>query len=164
MQWNHLRKSVKWVNISPVMLEKSLLWRHNELDVVSDHQPHDCLLNRLFSDRSKETSKFRVTDLCAGNSPGTGELPAQRASNAEDVSIWWRHHVMSKYRQTSCISCTESQHLNVSRLALQLSLPNPWKPGVKSRMRMWLELRRQAMLQINVIGQQFWSLIRCDLY
>ena len=40
----------------------------------------------------KETSKLRVTGLCAGNSPGTGEFPAQRASNAENVSIWWRHH------------------------------------------------------------------------
>ena len=27
-----------------------------------------------------------------GNSPVTGELPAQRASNAQNVSIWWRHH------------------------------------------------------------------------
>ena len=34
-----------------------------------------------------ETSKLRVTGLCEGNSPVTGELPAQRASNAENVSI-----------------------------------------------------------------------------
>ena len=27
-----------------------------------------------------------------GNSPETGEFPAQMASNAENVSIWWRHH------------------------------------------------------------------------
>ena len=33
-----------------------------------------------------------VTGLCAGNSPVPGELPAQMASNAENVSIWWRHH------------------------------------------------------------------------
>ena len=26
---------------------------------------------------------------------GTGEFPAQMASNAENVSIWWRHHVMA---------------------------------------------------------------------
>ena len=25
-----------------------------------------------------------------------GEFPAQRASNAENVSIWWRHHVMDE--------------------------------------------------------------------
>ena len=51
-------------------------------------------LNRLFQHRSKKTSKLRVTGLCAGNSPGTGEFPAQRASYAENVSIWWRHHAM----------------------------------------------------------------------
>ena len=28
------------------------------------------------------------------NSPVTGEFPAQMASDAENVSIWWRHHVM----------------------------------------------------------------------
>ena len=43
--------------------------------------------------RSKKTAKLRVTGLCEGNSPVTGEFPAQRASKAENVSIWWRHHV-----------------------------------------------------------------------
>ena len=66
--------------------------RHNEPDVVSNHQPHDCLLNCLFRHKSKKTSKRRVTGLCAGNSPVTGEFPAQRASNAKNVSIWWRHY------------------------------------------------------------------------
>ena len=49
-------------------------------------------LNRLFRSRSNKTSKLRVTCLCVGNSPGTGEFHTQRASNAENVSIWWRHH------------------------------------------------------------------------
>ena len=71
----------------------SLQWRQNERDGVSNSQPNDCLLNCLFRRGSKKTSKLRVTDLCAGNSPVTGEFPAQRASNAENVSIWWRHHV-----------------------------------------------------------------------
>ena len=70
----------------------TLHWRHNHHDGVSNHQPHGCLLNRLFWRRSKKTSKLRVTGLCARNSPGTDEFPAQRASNAENVSIWWRHH------------------------------------------------------------------------
>ena len=69
-----------------------LQWRHNGRDGVSNHQPHDCLLNRLFRCRSKKTSKLRVTGLCAGNSPVTGEFPAQSASYADDVPIWWRHH------------------------------------------------------------------------
>ena len=73
-----------------------LQWRHNGRDGVSNHQPHDSLLNRLFGRRSKKTSKFRVTGLCAGNSPVTGEFPAQMTSNAENVPIWWRHHGMIK--------------------------------------------------------------------
>ena len=65
---------------------------YNGRDGVSDGQPHDGLLNRLFRRRSKKTSKLRVAGLCAGNPTGTGEFTAQRASDAENVSIWWRHH------------------------------------------------------------------------
>ena len=86
-------------------LARSLQWRHNGHDSVSNHQPHDCLLNRLFGRRSKKTSKLRVTGLCAGNSPGTGEFRAQRASNAENVSIWWRHLVMSGNVCSPVIEC-----------------------------------------------------------
>ena len=46
----------------------------------------------FFRRRSKKTSKFRVTGLYVGNSPGTGEFPTQMACNTENVSIWWRHH------------------------------------------------------------------------
>ena len=35
---------------------KSFQWRHNERVGVSNHQPHDCLLNRLFKVQIKETS------------------------------------------------------------------------------------------------------------
>ena len=69
-----------------------LQWRHNERDGISNHDPHDCLLNRFFRRRSKTTSKLRVTGLCVWNSPVTGEFPGQRASNAENFSIGWRHH------------------------------------------------------------------------
>ena len=55
----------------------ALQWRHNDRDGVWNHQPHDCLLNRLFRRRSKKTSKLRVTGLCEGNSPVTGEFPAK---------------------------------------------------------------------------------------
>ena len=72
-----------------------LRWRRNGRDSDSNHQPHGCLLNGLFRRRSRKTSKLRVTGLCVENSPGTGEFPAQMASNAEDVSIWWRHHALS---------------------------------------------------------------------
>ena len=35
---------------------------------------------------------LRVTGLCKGNSPVTGEVPAQRASNSKNVSTWWPHN------------------------------------------------------------------------
>ena len=47
--------------------------------------------------RSKKTSKLRVTGLCEGNSPVAGEFPAKRARNAENVPIWWRHHVCIRW-------------------------------------------------------------------
>ena len=53
----------------------TLQWRHNGHDNVSNHQPHDYLLNRLFRRRSKNTSKLRVTGLCVGNSPGPVNSP-----------------------------------------------------------------------------------------
>ena len=37
----------------------TLQWRHNEHDGVSNHQPHDYLLNRLFKAQIKENSKNR---------------------------------------------------------------------------------------------------------
>ena len=84
----------------------SLRWRRNEHDGVSNHQPHHCLLNHLFGCRSNKTSKLRVTGLCAGNSPGTGEFPTQMASNAENVSIWWRHHGIIIDRVIRMFGCT----------------------------------------------------------
>ena len=78
-----------WVSYNSFALQ----WRHNGRDDVLNHRRLPvCLLNRVFWSRSKNTLKLHVTGLCAGNSPMTGEFPAQRASNAENVSIWWRHH------------------------------------------------------------------------
>ena len=70
----------------------TLQWRHYGCDGVQSPSSR-LLINRLFRRRSKKISKLRVTGLCEGNSPATGEFPTQRASNAENVSIWWRHRV-----------------------------------------------------------------------
>ena len=76
-----------------LMTSNPLQWRHNERHGISNHHCPDCLLNYLFRRRSKKTSNLRVTGLCEGNSPVTGEFPAQMASNADLFFIWWRHHV-----------------------------------------------------------------------
>ena len=95
-------------------------WRHNERVGASNQLRLDRLLNRLFRRRSKKTHKLRVTGLCEGNSPVTGDFPAQMASNAEIVSIWWRHHdylECSKHFYT-----TTSSNLNIPRASLLSSI------------------------------------------
>ena len=72
-----------------------LQWRHNERDGVSHHRRHVCLLNRLLRRKSKKTSKLRVTGLCEGNSPVTGEFPAHRPVTwkmfpFDDVTMLWQ--------------------------------------------------------------------------
>ena len=73
----------------------TLQWRHNGHDGVWNHQRRHCLLNRVFRRRSKKTPKLRITDLCLGNSPVTGEFPAQMAITRKmflfyDVTM--KHH------------------------------------------------------------------------
>ena len=70
----------------------TLQWRHSGRNDVTNRRRLDCYLNRLFRRKSKKTSKLRVNGLCEGNSPVTSKFPAQRASNAVNVYIWWRHH------------------------------------------------------------------------
>ena len=83
-------KSITWLTLFNGKTFHPLQWRRNGRYGVSNYQPHDCLLNRLFRRKSKKTPKLRVTGLCEGNSHVTGEFPAKRASTAENVSIWWR--------------------------------------------------------------------------
>ena len=49
--------------------------RHNERDGVQNRRRLHRLFNRLFKHKSKKISKLRVTGLCEGNSPVTGEFP-----------------------------------------------------------------------------------------
>ena len=67
-----------------------LLWRHNGAN-ASQITSLSVVYSTVYSGANQR--KRRVTGLCAGNSPETVEFPAQMASNAENVSIWWRHHV-----------------------------------------------------------------------
>ena len=57
----------------------------------------------------------------------------QGIKNHNDDSRWTLN---PNYHQTSDIRHTKPQKLNVSHLVLQLSFPNPLKPGVKSGMKM----------------------------
>ena len=72
----------------------SLEWRHNERHGVSNHQPHDCLLNRWFRRRSKQTSKVLFTGLWAGISPQKG-LVTRKVFPFDDVIMYQLWHAMN---------------------------------------------------------------------
>ena len=86
----------------------TLHWRHNEHDGVSNHQPHGCLLNRLFRRRSKKTSKLRVTGLCVGNSPGPVNSPhkgpvTRKMFPFDDVIMIESAHNISFHTHEACL-------------------------------------------------------------
>ena len=100
-QWlQHIQTCQMLIRVDPGLV-LSLQRRHYERGSVSNHRRLDCLLNRLCKRKSKKTSKLRVTGLCEGNPPVNGGFLSQRASNAENVSISWRHHVQSVYDMIS---------------------------------------------------------------
>ena len=75
-------------------------------DVILDSKASEItsltiVYSAVYLGADKKTSKLRVTGLCAENSPVTGEFPAQRAINAENVSIWCFHHVVYNDRHLS---------------------------------------------------------------
>ena len=70
----------------------TLQWRHNRHDSVSNHQPYDCLLT-VYSDADQRKNQSSASlAFVRGIDRGTGEFPAQMASNTENVSICWRLH------------------------------------------------------------------------
>ena len=79
--------------------------RHNECYVVSNHQPHDCLLNRLFRCISKKTSKLRVIGLCEGNAPHKGPV-TRKMLPFDDVIMWcWNQNIPGELAQYNGCSC-----------------------------------------------------------
>ena len=53
-QGKHMTRNTSNFTEQSTLCSTSLRWRHNGHDSVSNHQPHDCSLNRLFGRRSKK--------------------------------------------------------------------------------------------------------------
>ena len=70
----------------------SLPWRHNEHDGVSNHQPRNCLLNRLFRCRSRITSTLCVTGFCVG-----------KLFPFYDVIMLWQVFIWNHMLRSTCI-------------------------------------------------------------
>ena len=84
----HLENSHLWWRFA-------LQWGHNERDGVSNHQPHDCLLNRLFRHRSKKTSSFASLAFVRGihrwpvNSPHKGPIKRKMFPFDDIIMVSW---------------------------------------------------------------------------
>ena len=92
-----------------ILPNTALHWRHNDHGGVSSHQPHSCLLDRLFRRRSKKTSRFHVTGLCAGNSPGPVNSPhkgpvTRKMVPFDDVIMSWLClYLIHGHKQQYCL-------------------------------------------------------------
>ena len=89
----------------------SLTWHYSDviMSAIASQITSISIVYCWFRCRSKKTSKLHVKGRCAGNSSVTGEFPTQRASNTENVSIWWHHemkdrwHVLWNYPEVNVI-------------------------------------------------------------
>ena len=82
---------------------------------------------------------------------GTGEFPAQMASNAENVSIWWRHHDNVAILSSSHHCCPFFNHV--------YSIIHFW--SLNSLLRPWLSCFTNSIADhhIEITLQQIFNLI-----
>ena len=71
--------------------------RSHEHHAISDHKPPKCLFDSLCRLTSKKHHRSTLLALCEGNPSATSGFPSQCMSNAESVSILWRHYVVQMY-------------------------------------------------------------------
>ena len=154
-------KSLQWfedlVSADFIYMYLTLQWRYNGCDGVSNHQPHNCLLNRIFKRRSKKTSKLLVTGLYVGNSPETCEFPAQRASNAENVSIWWCHHVIFKWVAGTMITSSNGSIFHITDPLCGKFTDHWWTPLTRaSDAELWCFLWSAPEQSIEKTTEPLW--------
>ena len=105
-------------------------------------------LQTLLLLRSKfQPTAIRITQDMV-NMASMHSMPRQRTCQATTEMNQSNYLQTHSKRHTKC-----EKNLNVARLVLQLSLPNPLKLGVNLRMKMQLEQHLQAMLQLHLSDQ-----------
>ena len=123
--------------------------------------------------RSKKISKLRVTGLCEGNLPVTGEFLTQRDCNSENVSIWWRRHVESGLvrrpgSNPSTVPVSEQvvRAIRCNVILRQLSVKRmelwQWNTTASSKHRRIIEEKHVSGAGANdYISQYLWDVITC---
>ena len=142
----------EWPRVSLHAGPYSIMWHHWWMHINQYSHYNDIIMSAKASQitfRPKKTPKLCVTGLCEGNSPVTSEFPAQRASNAENVSIWWRHHdllLCSRNIQlnipkhgSGVMICTDTDNESQSLFSMYSSVRNQfWKPKLIIDLPFWL--------------------------
>ena len=133
------------INWRPLPLQ----WRHNGHDGISNHQPHDCLLNRLFRRRSKKTSNSALPVFVRGShwsavkSPHKGPLTWKMFTFYDAIMasvVWSCHSILDWYCQSVSMN---QQSVNFSRVIhLSSSLSEAKHAPVKGRW--WMLIDRFA--------------------
>ena len=96
---------------------KTSQWRHNERDrVASQITSLTIVYSTVYSgvDQRKHQRSALLAFVRRIHPSVTGEFPAQKASNAENISIWWRHHI---YDLANLTNVSESIILQSVRLS-----------------------------------------------
>ena len=90
----------------------SLQWCHNGCDGVSNHQPHDCLLNRLFRRRLKKHQSSASLTFMRGihrwpmNSPHKWPVTRKMFSFDDVIMVWaWAYNLLIT-SLPYCADCT----------------------------------------------------------
>ena len=104
-------------------------WRHHEFFITVTSwwiqwrlkSPASRLFTQLFI-QVQIKENIKVPRHWPLNSPVTGEFPAQMASNAENVFIWWRHHVIHIFVYISRLPPLQSPTHTTTTPAH----PSPW--------------------------------------
>ena len=125
-----------------VMMQKyksqsvDMCWNGFALNIIHIHYMH-VQNSKYRKNIIQKRTNHRFTNVFCETSIGETYQPVRRKTLIKKCEA-----VAPNCRQTCNITCTKSKKLNLSHLVLQLVLPNPLKPGVKSKMKMLLERRR----------------------
>ena len=101
----------------------SLQWRHNERDGVSNHQPHECLINRLFQAQIKENIKAPRHWPLWREFTGDRWIPDTKASNAENVPF---HDVIMCKPRIASVSIAASLGFQSKRSCMSVTIFPCW--------------------------------------
>ena len=90
-----LMTGILWEPTKVATRHKTYTWHERYCDVIMGTMASritslTIVYSTVYSDADER--KHQSSASLGGNSPGTGEFPAQMASNLENVSIWWRNH------------------------------------------------------------------------